>query len=135
MRLALTLIVLAPLGLHAQATGPQQVRLTDILPAGIRTTQIALTRDANRVYYGDSTRAIWFYDRTDKRNVRLADGEALDLAISPLGDALAFSRTAATTNEHHIWVLPLDARTGLPAGREHRVGTSQGDAPSISADG
>jgi Tol biopolymer transport system component len=134
VRLALTLIVLAPLGLHAQS-GPQQVRLTDILPAGIRTTQIALTPDAKRVYYGDSARAIWFYDRTDKRNVRLVDGEALDLAVSPLGDALAYSKTAATTAEHRVWVLPLDARTGLPAGRERPVGTSQGDAPAISADG
>jgi len=134
VRLALTLIVLAPLGLPAQS-GPQQVRLTDILPAGIRTTQIALTPDAKRVYYGDSARAIWFYDRTDKRNVRLVDGEALDLAVSPLGDALAYSRAAATSAEHHVWVLPLDTRTGLPAGPERRVGTSQGDAPAISADG
>jgi len=63
VRLALTLIVLAPLGLPAQS-GPQQVRLTDILPAGIRTTQIALTPDAKRVYYGDSARAIWFYDKS-----------------------------------------------------------------------
>jgi Tol biopolymer transport system component len=135
VRLAFTLIVLAPLGLRAQAPGPQQVRLTDILPAGIRTTQIALTPDAKRVYYGDSARAIWFYDRTDKRNVRLVDGEAMDLTLSPLGDALAYSRTAEATAEHHVCVLPLDARTGLPAGREHRVGTTQGDAPSISADG
>jgi Tol biopolymer transport system component len=135
VRLALTLVVLAPLALHAQSAGPQQVRLADILPAGIRTTQIALTRDANRVYYGDSARAIWFYDRNDKRNVRLVDGEALDLTISPLGDALAYSRTATATAEHHVWVLPLDATTGLPAGREHQIGTTQGDVPSISADG
>jgi Tol biopolymer transport system component len=135
MRLVLLALCLAPLGLKAQSPGPQQVRLIDVLPAGIRTTQIALTSDAKRVYYGDSARAIWFYDRNDKRNVRLVEGQVFDLAISPLGDALAYTRTVASTAEHHIWVLPLDARTGLAAGRERRVGTRQGDAPTISADG
>src|SRR5262245_27267936 len=85
MRLAFVALSLAPLALQGQSPGPQLVRLADILPAGIRTTQIALTADTKRVYYGDSARAVWLYDRTDKRNVRLVDCEALDLAISPLG--------------------------------------------------
>ena len=135
MRFAVVAIVLAPLTLRAQSPTPQQVRVADVLPVGVRTTQIALSPDAKRVYYGDSTRAIWFYDRSDKRNVRLVDGEVLDLAISPLGDAIAYTRTLTATAEHNVFVLPLDARTGLATGRERRIGTSQGDAPSISADG
>ena len=135
MRFALVAIALVPLTLRGQSSAPQQVRVADVLPPGVSTTQIALSPDAKRVYYGDSTRAIWFYDRSDKRNVRLVDGEVLDLAISPLGDALAYSRTVTATSEHNVFVLPLDARTGLAAGGERRVGASQGDAPAFSADG
>ena len=115
-------IVSASLQAQAPTTPPaQQTRLADVLPAGVRVTQIALTTDARRVYYGDSARAIWMYDRDDKRNLRLADGEAWDLAVSPTGNALAYKRTAAASADQHVWILPLDARTGLAAGQERRA--------------
>ena len=74
----------------APPASPQQTRLTDVLPGDVRVTQMVLTPDARRVYYGDSARAIWMYDRADKRNVRLADGEAWDLTVSAGGQRARF---------------------------------------------
>lgn len=124
-----------PMATHAQAGAPQQVRLTDAVPTGVRTTQLVVSSDARHVYYGDSTRAIWFYDRTDKRNVRLTNSGASDLTISPAGDAIAYVRTESASSEQHVWVLPLDAQTGLARGAERRASAMQGDTPAISPDG
>jgi Tol biopolymer transport system component len=134
MRSAVALAI-ASASAVAQAPGPSQTRLSNVLPAGVRATQLAITPDARRVYYGDSARAIWLYDRTDKRNVRLVDGEAWDLTVSPVGNAIAYKRTPAGSPEQHVWVLPLDARTGLASGSERRASGMQGDTPAISADG
>lgn len=128
-------IVSASLQAQAPTTPPAQTRLADVLPAGVRVTQIALSADARWVYYGDSARAIWMYDRDDKRNLRLVDGEAWDLAVSPTGNALAYKRTTAASADQHVWILPLDARTGLAAGQERRAAALQGDTPAISSDG
>jgi Tol biopolymer transport system component len=130
--LVLTLTAL-PLG--AQSTLQNQVRLADVLPPSIRATQLAMTPDGRRVYYGDSARALWFYDRSGKRNVSVAPGVILDLALSPLGDALAYARSVDNSAEHHVWILPLDPRTGLASGPERRAGQTQGDAPAFSPDG
>jgi len=135
------LLAIASASLSAQAPSPppspppQQTRLTDVLPGDVRVTQMVLTPDARRVYYGDSARAIWMYDRGDKRNVRLADGEAWDLTVSADGNALAFKRTTAGFADEHVWVLPLDARTGVATGPARRASERQGDTPSISVDG
>jgi Tol biopolymer transport system component len=117
------------------APPPQQTRLTDVLPGDVRVTQMVLMPDARRVYYGDSARAIWMYDRADKRNVRLADGEAWDLTVSPTGNALAFRRTVAGSADQYVWVVPLDARTGVAIGPARRASERQGDTPAISIDG
>ncbi len=135
------LLAMASASLAAQTpapsppASPQQTRLSDVLPGDVRVTQMVLTPDARRVYYGDTARAIWMYDRADKRNVRLADGEAWDLAVSPAGNALAFKRTATGSADQHVWVVPLDARTGVATGPPRRASERQGDTPSISIDG
>ncbi len=133
------LLAIASASLAAQtpapAPPPQQTRLTDVLPGDVRVTQMVLTPDARRVYYGDSARAIWMYDRADKRNVRLADGEAWDLTVSPAGNALAFKRTTAGSADQHVWVVPLDARTGVATGAVRLASERQGDTPAISVDG
>jgi Tol biopolymer transport system component len=118
-----------------QSLAPAQTRLTDALPSDVRVTQLVITPDARRVYYGDSARAIWLYDRADKRSVRLADGEAWDLTVSPAGNALAFKRTSPGSADQHVWILPLDARTGAATGPARRASERQGDTPSISTDG
>src|SRR6185503_21187068 len=120
----------------AQSAPPPQTQLIDVLPPSTSATQLALTADAQRVYYGDSTRALWFYDRGTKRTVPLAPGEVFDLTLSPRADALAYARaTLSGAAEHYIYVLPLDARTGLPSGPERRVSVTPGDAPAIAPDG
>ncbi len=133
------LLAIASASLAAQtpapSPAPQQTRLTDVLPGDVRVTQMVLTPDARRVYYGDSARALWMYDRADKRNVRLADGEAWDLTVSATGNALAFKRTAVGSADQHVWVLPLDARTGVATGPARRASERQGDTPAISVDG
>jgi Tol biopolymer transport system component len=135
-RLATTLAIFAgSSSLAAQAPAPTQVQIANALPGPLRATQIAMSPDTKRVYYGDSTRALWFYDRTDNRNIRLADGEAFDLNLSPNGDALAFTKSSAGSADHHVWILPLDPTTGAAAGPMRRAGTSQGDTPVISPDG
>jgi len=97
--------------------------------------QLALSADMQRVYYGDSVRALWFYDRASKRTLRLADAGAGDLALAPTGSAIAYTRVAVGSADQYIWMLPLDARTGGAAGTERRVSAVPGDAPSISPDG
>ncbi|MDB4873921.1 MAG: amidohydrolase family protein [Gemmatimonadetes bacterium] len=119
----------------AQAAAPEQVRLSGVLPPGVRVTQFALTADARRVYYGDSTRAIWLYDRSDKSSVRLAGGENSDLVVAPSGNALAYVKRDASSADQHIWILPLDGRTGVASGAERRASARQGDAPAFSPDG
>lgn len=127
--------VFLPRAAGSQSGPPRQTRLNDVVPAGVRTTQLALTPDARRAYYGDSARAIWLYDRTDKRNVRLTTGEASDLTMSPAGDAIAYVKNAPGTADRYVWVLSLDPRTGLARGAERRVSALQGDTPAISPDG
>src|SRR4051812_17367391 len=129
--------ILIPLSsvLAAQTPTPAQVRLNDVLPSGTRTTQLAVSADLRRAYYGDSARALWFYDRATKKAIRLTDAAVGDLALSPAGNALAYTRTAVESADQHIWVLPLDAGTGAAAGPERRVSASPGDVPSISPDG
>lgn len=138
------LLAIVPASLAAQvptsppagrSLAPAQTRLTDALPSDVRVTQLVITPDARRVYYGDSARAIWLYDRADKRNVRLADGEAWDLTVSPAGNALAFKRTSPGSADQHVWILPLDERTGAATGPARRASERQGDTPSISMDG
>jgi Tol biopolymer transport system component len=96
---------------------------------------MALTPDSRRVYYGDSSRAIWFYDRTDKRHLRLTAGGNSDLALAPTGDAIAFVRIDPATASQHVWMLPLDPRTGVASGSERRLSRLQGDVPVFSPDG
>src|SRR5215831_18109896 len=119
------LLAIAPAALAAQTPSPAprsasatppQTRLADALPGDVRVTQMVLTPDARRVYYGDSARAVWMYDRTDKRTVRLADGEAWDLAVSPAGNALAFKKIGAGSADQYVWILPLDPQSGEATG-------------------
>src|SRR5438270_7744580 len=105
LRLATSIAVLASVSMRAQSTTPPQVRLPDVLPQTVRTTQIVLAPDGHRAYYGDSSRAIWFYDRSDRRSVRIADGEVWDLTLSPTGDALAYAKTSTRSADREVWVL------------------------------
>lgn len=121
--------------LHLTAQTPAQSRLINALPAGVRATQLVVSSDTQRVYFTDSTRALWLYVRSTKAATRLADGDVWDLTIGAKDRLLAYRRVDRESGAQHIWVLPVDARTGLASAREHRVSPLEGDSPAISPDG
>jgi Tol biopolymer transport system component len=69
------------------------------------------------VAVGDS--GMYEYDRTSSRWSRLGDG-GQGLKWSPDGRFLAFSRRDRATG-WHVWVLPMDPKTGKATGAERRV--------------
>jgi Tol biopolymer transport system component len=75
------------------------------------------------------------YDRNTNTTARITDAVVWDLAVSPTKDALAYTKVGETRREQYVWLLPLSAATGLPSGKERKVSTHAGDAPSISPDG
>jgi Tol biopolymer transport system component len=134
----LLVLSLAAAPLAAQATLPLaavEVQFRNALPPGAKSTQLVVSRDTLHVYYSDSARALWAYDRAAGRATRLAAGEIWDLTIARNADALAYRRLDHATAAQQVWMLPLDARTGLAAGPERRASNAQGDAPSFSPDG
>ena len=133
VRVVVAISVLGALNLTAQA--PAQARLVNALPAGKRATQLVVSSDTQRVYFTDSTRALWVYVRATKAATRLADGEVWDLTIGAKDKLLAYRHVDRESRAQHIWVLPVDTRTGLAAGRERRVSALEGDSPAISPDG
>ena len=64
VRVVVAISVLGALNLTAQA--PAQARLVNALPAGKRATQLVVSSDTQRVYFTDSTRALWVYVRATK---------------------------------------------------------------------
>jgi len=121
--------------LHLAAQTPAQSRLINALPTGVRATQLVVSNDTQHVYFTDSTRALWLYVRPTKASTRLADGDVWDLTIGAKDRLLAYRRVDHESGAQHIWVLPVDARTGLATSRERRVSALEGDSPSISPDG
>ena len=126
-------LVTFPVSFAAQS--PAQSRLINALPAGVRATQLVVSSDTQRVYFTDAERALWLYVRATKAATRLADGDVYDLTIGAKENLLAYRRLDRESGAQHIWVLAVDARTGLAAGRERRVSALEGDSPAISPDG
>ena len=137
IRAVVALSTLGTLSLAAQtpAPAPSQSRLINALPTGVRSTQLVVSSDTQRVYFTDSARALWLYMRSTKTATRLADGDVWDLTIGGKDKLLAYRRTDGESGAEHIWVLPVDPRTGLATGRERRISGMEGDSPAISPDG
>ena len=133
VRVVAAMSFLAALRLTAQT--PAQARFVNALPAGVRSTQLVVSADTQHVYFTDSTRALWVYARATKAATRLADGGIWDLTIGAKDKLLAYRRVDDESSAQHIWVLPVDPRTGLAAGSERRVSAMEGDSPAISPDG
>jgi len=116
-------------------TPPGHTRaLTDIFPGDPKVDPFVLSADERRAYYTNRDGEAWLYDRTHKTKERVAAGPLWDLNLSPTGDALAYTRSGGNRDQF-VWVLTLNATTGLALGPERQVSTSQGDVPSISPDG
>src|SRR5215471_9895959 len=118
----------------SQTSVPAQ-ELRNVFPDDARVEQFTLTSDGKRTYYTTTTGDIWLYDRGGRKSTRIVTGTVWDLSVSPLQDALAYTRAGSARQEQYVWVLPLDSKTGLPSGSERRVTEQPGDVPAISPDG
>lgn len=83
---------------------------------------------------GDGSTVARIYNRQTRRVHDLGPAD-LDYAWSPAGDRLAFARLDDPGTSLHIWVLPLDPRTGRPTGPARRISRRAGRGPAFSPDG
>lgn len=118
---------------QTQAVTTREVR--NVVPSAANVEQFVMTPDSQRTYYRPSTGGVWMYDRSTNATSQIMDAMVWDLALSPTKDVLAYTKVGDTRREQYVWIVPLSAATGLPAGRERRVSAHAGDVPSISPDG
>jgi Tol biopolymer transport system component len=88
-----------------------------------------------RFLYATDSAGIFVIDRNTKREARVADGSAYNLALSPKGDALAFVRETADGKAEQVWTVEIDAASGKAKGTPRRTSVNQGNTPSYSPDG
>ncbi len=93
------------------------------------------TADGKRIYYPTSKSGLMMFDRDRKTSSVVLKAEVFEVTVSRSGNALAFVRYTEDGNKQHIWMLPLNARSGLAAGEARRVTLAQGEIPSLSPDG
>ncbi|MBI4473774.1 MAG: PD40 domain-containing protein, partial [Acidobacteria bacterium] len=134
IRSASVLLVFGGVLLRIQA-GISTQELHDVFPAGTKVEQFTMTSSVQRTYYTTTSGEVWLYDRGGKNATRIANGGVWDLSVSPLQDALAYTKSGETRQEQYVWILPLNPKTGLPSGSERRLSAHSGDVPSISPDG
>jgi Tol biopolymer transport system component len=97
-------------------------------------SEVTAAPGSTRTYfYGGDT--LWMHDRATGRTSRITNGDAWDIAISPSGDRLAFTRFTEDEKHFHVWMQPLDPRTGLANGPARRASMREGRHASFSADG
>jgi Tol biopolymer transport system component len=129
-------VLLLGMSPHDQAPAPAAAaELANVLPPDAKAEQVVLTSDEKRTYYTTTAGDIWFYDRGTSRSARVFTGVVWDLAVSPSLDALVFTMGGETRVEQHVWLLPLDPKTGLASGSTRRLSTQSADGPSPSPDG
>jgi Tol biopolymer transport system component len=118
---------------QTQAVATREVR--NVVPGAANVEQFVMTPDSQRTYYRPSAGGVWMYDRSTNATSQIMDAMVWDLALSPKKDVLAYTKVGDTRREQHVWIVPLSAATGLPAGKERKVSSHAGDVPSISPDG
>ena len=107
-----------------------------LYPATASVDEYSATADGKRIYYSTTKGEVWLYDRGRNTSARIADGgDIYDLAAAPNGSGVAFTRVAENKRDQYVWLVPLDAKTGLATGPQRRVSALMGDVPSISPDG
>src|SRR5262245_43706270 len=131
------LLMLSSMPFAGQAPQPSisSEELSNVFPVGAKVEQFTRTSDGQRNYYTTTSGDIWLYDAASKKETRILTGSVWDLAVSPMRDALAYTKGGDTRLEQHVWVLPLDPKSGLSSGNERRLSERSGDVPSISPDG
>ncbi len=116
-------------------SNPPMTDLPGVLPPDATTELVALTADGQRTYYLNQAGEVWLFDRGRKTGARITGGRPWDLVVSPMRDAIAYTRGGNTRTEQRVWLTPLDPKTGLAVGPERRLSSNRADVPSISSDG
>ena len=129
MRASLAAIVAVVLATPAKAQVPAAKDVPNLFPANTSVEQFVLTADGRRTYYAAPTGGIWMYDHTSLTGSRVTDDVAWDLAVSPKGDALVYTKADKTRRGQQVWVLRLSPSTGLRALDGRRLSARSGDVP------
>lgn len=135
MRAFLAAMVAVVLAMPATAQVPATKDLPILFPASASVEQFVLTADGQRTYYTAPVGGIWMYDHASHTASRVSEDAAWDLAVSPKGDALVYTKADEMRRAQHVWVLPLSPATGLSALPGRRLTARSGDVPAISPDG
>jgi Tol biopolymer transport system component len=109
--------------------------LPNVLPTDAKVEQLVITNDGQRTYYTTPAGDIWLYDHSSKTNSRVVTGNVWDVGVSPLRDALVYTRGGEIRQEEYLWLQPLDVKTGLASESPRRISEHTADVPSISPDG
>jgi Tol biopolymer transport system component len=136
MKFVLSLAV-ALLALGGRAGAQAVTPLPGVVPANVILTQAGVTADGQRIYGMTAAGEVWFFDRATRTSTQIAKiaGEAWYWNVAPGGHGVAYTKNDEDNKAEHVWMIPLDVRTGKPTGPERRVGLAPGDAPSISSNG
>ena len=90
-----------------------------VSPVGNRWLNGAVESSDGRFFAAVGDSGLYEFDRTTSEWSRLTDNAA-NPRWSPDGRFLSFSRRDRATG-WHVWILPIDTKTGRPAGAERRV--------------
>jgi Tol biopolymer transport system component len=110
--------------------------LPSVVAADVDLEDLTSTADGRRFYYITSRNsALYLYDRATAKSTKLRDLDAWDLSVAPNGTALSYTHPGEDEKDEFSWIVPLDPKTGLPTGPEHRVSTLKGNGGALSPDG
>jgi Tol biopolymer transport system component len=122
-KLALLAVVSATAALTAAGPRPKATFLFSLKDQ--RARHWALSADLRRVYYFEDPSQLYVLDRTTGKSSKVLGpmaGLKAVAALSPVGDRLAFTRSAEGGGASQLWTVPLDPATGLPNAAPRRVG-------------
>ncbi len=144
---AFGLIPLVAANVVAQDLFPKQTVVGRLNTGDAHVTAKSASRDGRFIAFDVTRRGeiswipdtarVWVFDRRSNQSFQLV-ANASALTWSPQGDMVAFLRKEETGARPFVWVMPLNAATGKPAGLARRIGRSPtywGIRPSISPDG
>lgn len=105
------------------------------LPLSGSVEAIVRVRPGAFTLYVSGDARLFVFDQVAVTSTPVVEGEVWNVNISPKNDLLAYVRAGVEPVDRFIWLLPIDPRTGQPAGVERRLTGTRGDVPAISPDG
>jgi dipeptidyl aminopeptidase/acylaminoacyl peptidase len=135
-RLRFVPIVMGALALHAAVLASQRAPTLRTLASFSGDSVRSLDTSPNGRFVVQSTASnLRMYDVATRQSWTLADGPVGGLNWSPRGDMIAYTRPGDDGSVRHVWVMPVDGKTGKARGPAQRVTVGQGQYPSFSLDG